>query len=421
MDDRGSNDGRGRERRGCRRRSSTTSSGWFRNAIIYHILIDRFAGLAYPDRLRPEFLGGNLRAVAAKLPYLENLGINTLWLSPFYETGAYHGYHVTDFLKVEPRFGTADDLKRLMECSHAAGIRVIADFVPNHCSVRHPFFQDAQKNRQSAYYHWFLFSRWPDRYLCFLDVKELPKLNLDHPEARDHIIGAARQWLSLGLDGFRLDHVIGPRHSFWKRFRAEIKKDYPGAVLIGEAWLEGIQRHHLKTIHVRNKYLRWLFGVSQESVQREYYSELDGVLDFRFQGMVRSHIAWGQGPVSADALQKRLEQRLSGYPGDYFLATFLDNHDMNRFLHECRNDTERLKAAARLQFSLNQPPVIYYGTEAGMNHALPVRIDRPHSDLQARQPMIWDKPDMELFTFYRELIRERMERTARLPAGACDM
>ena len=74
---------------------------WFQNAIIYQLLIDRFAGVASEDRLRPEFLGGNLRAIAEKLPYLEDLGINTLWLSPFCKTSAYHGYHVTDFLTIE--------------------------------------------------------------------------------------------------------------------------------------------------------------------------------------------------------------------------------------------------------------------------------------------------------------------------------
>jgi cyclomaltodextrinase len=391
------------------------ATDWFQTAIVYQVLIDRFAGLASADRLQPEFLGGNLCALTEKLPYLETLGINTLWLSPFCETNAYHGYHVTDFYKIEPRFGTLDDLKRLIECAHASGIRVIADFVPNHCSDRHPFFLDAQKNRRSRYRNWFLFTEWPDRYLCFLDIKQLPKLNLDCPEARDHIIGAAKQWLSLGLDGFRLDHVIGPGHSFWRCFRAELKKDHAEAVLIGEAWLEGINRHHLKTIHVKNRYFRWLLGVSQESIQREYYGELDGVLDFRFRSMVRDHIAWGPGDFSADMLQKRLGQRLSKYPKDYFLATFLDNHDMNRFLYECGNDMEKLKAAASLQFSLSQPPIIYYGTEVGMTHEHPVRIDHPHSDLQARQPMVWDKPDMELFAFYQELIDWRKQRTTRAP------
>ncbi len=386
-----------------------TPTDWFQKAIIYHVLIDRFAGLTSEERLLPEFLGGNLPAVREKLPYLEDLGINTLWLSPFCKTSAYHGYHVTDFLSIEPRFGTLDDLRKLIECAHASGMRIIADFVPNHCSRKHPFFQEAQKDRQSRYGNWFLFHRWPDDYRCFLDVKELPKLNLDYPETRDHIVGAAKYWLSLGLDGFRLDHVIGPRHSFWKYFRTEIKGDYPAAILIGEAWLEGINWRHLKTLQINHKYLRWMFGVSQESVQREYYGELDGVLDFRFRSMVCAQIAHGRGTNPDEMLHKNLKRRLIKYPPDYFLPAFLDNHDMNRFLYECQNDREKLKVAARLQFSLNQPPIIYYGTEVGMTHELPVGIDGMHSDLQARQPMIWNRQDEELFAFYKQLIRRKKE------------
>ncbi len=386
-----------------------TPTDWFRNAIIYHLLIDRFAGVTSEDRLRPEFLGGNLRAIAEKLPYLEDLGIDTLWLSPFCKTSAYHGYHVTDFLAIEPRFGTLDDLRSLISTAHRSGMRVIADFVPNHCSSRHPFFQEARRDRQSRYVNWFLFEGWPDDYLCFLDVKELPKLNLDHAETRDHIIGAARYWLSLGLDGFRLDHVIGPKHSFWKEFRREIKKDYPAAVLIGEAWLAGVTWRHLKTLQINRKYLRWVFGVSQEAVQREYYGELDGVLDFGFRSAVCAHIVHGRGSTPGGKLRQLLRRRLGEYPADYFLPTFLDNHDTSRFLYECGNDTEKLKAAARLQFSLDQPPIIYYGTEVGMTHELQVGAGAMHSDLQARQPMIWDRPDRELLAFYKQLIRERKE------------
>ena len=385
-----------------------TSTDWFQNAIVYHVLIDRFAGLTSTEPLCPEFLGGTLRAITGKLPYLEELGIDTLWLSPFCKTSAYHGYHVTDYFEVEPRFGTRDDLRRLIDGGHTAGIRIIADFVPNHCGRSHPFFQEAIRDRRSRYFSWFSFARWPDDYLCFLDVKELPKLNLNCPEARDHVVRAAKHWLSLGLDGFRLDHVIGPSHDFWKFFRREIKRDYPATVLIGEAWLEGIDRRHLKTLQIRNKYLRWIFGVSQEGIQREYCGELDGVLDFRFRDLVRTHITHGtgEGPALVDILRRRL----ATYPKGYFLPTFLDNHDMNRILYECRNDRERLKAAARLQFSLDQPAIIYYGTEAGMTHEYPVAVGRPHSDLQARQPMHWNGQDKELFAFYRELIRLKKER-----------
>jgi glycosidase len=308
------------------------NSDWFKQAIVYHIVIDRFAGFESGDWKTPGFLGGKLKGITEKLGYLKVLGVNTLWLSPFYETSAYHGYHVTDFMRVEPSFGRREDLEELVKKAGDNGMRIIADFVPNHCSKHHPFFLEAQKNKRSQYFKWFTFTKWPHDYLCFLDVAALPKLNLDHPETRDHIIDAAKYWLSTGIDGFRLDHVMGPKHSFWKYFRKEIKTEFPQAVLIGEAWLEGIKFNHLKTIQLRNKYVRWLFRLSQDSVQKEYYGELDGVLDFRFRELVTMHIARRPAHEQKRGLESALKRHFAGYPADYFLATFLDNHDTSRFL-----------------------------------------------------------------------------------------
>ena len=99
---------------------------WFRNAVIYHILIDRFNGmpeqnLKYWDK--PVFFGGTIAGIAAKLAYLKDLGINTLWLSPFCSSLDYHGYHVTDYFKINPRFGCPEDLAKLISKAHAQGIR----------------------------------------------------------------------------------------------------------------------------------------------------------------------------------------------------------------------------------------------------------------------------------------------------------
>lgn len=393
-----------------------TNAHWFKQAIVYHILIDRFAGFKSGDWNTPEFLGGNIKGITEKLGYLKELGVNTLWLSPFFETSAYHGYHVTDFLKIEPHFGELEDLEELIKKANQSGIRIIADFVPNHCSKHHPFFIEAQNDKNSKYFKWFTFNKWPHDYLCFLDVKELPKLNLDYPETRDYIINAAKYWLSIGIDGFRLDHVMGPKHSFWKYFRKEIKTADPKTVLIGEAWLEGIRIKHLKTIHIKNKFIRWLFRwlfrLSQDSVQKEYYGELDGVLDFRFQELMKIHINRNRAFGQSNIIRSALKRHFAGYPRDYFLATFLDNHDMNRFLFECHNDIDKLKAAATIQFQFEQPVIIYYGTETGMTHHNPVVVNRPHSDLEARQPMNWQNPNPEVFSFYRQLIKDRAKKIA---------
>ncbi len=380
---------------------------WFKDSIIYQILIDRFAGFKKTNNWnKPQFLGGNLKGITEKLPYLKELGINTIWITPFYKCSEYHGYHITDFFEVDQHFGTIDDLKELIDLAHKMNIKLIADFVGNHCSSIHPFFIDAQSNKNSEFKDWFYFKKWPDYYLCFLSIRQLPKINLKNVDARNHIIGAAKYWLSLGFDGFRLDHVIGPSHKFWKEFRKEIKTLYPDAILIGEAWIMGIKFDELKTINVKNKYLKWLLGSNPDSLLKEYYKELDGVLDFKFQEDIKNYVAYEK--LSKNMFFKNIKNHFSKYPKDYFLPTFLDNHDMNRFLFECNNNKNILMRAAEIQFSINQPVIIYYGTETGINQEKSIWDIRQYGDLQARMPMNWGKIDMGLYNFYKNLISKKM-------------
>ena len=207
---------------------------WFKNAVIYHFLIDRFAGFkSINDWNKPIFIGGNINGITEKLHYLNELGVNTIWISPFYKTNAYHGYHITDFFQVEPNFGTIEDLKELIELVHKLDMKIISDFVPNHCSKEHPYFKEAQNSKNSEFKDWFYFTKWPDEYLSFLSFKELPKFNLENIDTKNYIINAAKHWLSFGLDGYRLDHVIGLSHNFWQEFKTEIKKLFPNIILIG--------------------------------------------------------------------------------------------------------------------------------------------------------------------------------------------
>jgi glycosidase len=377
---------------------------WFKGTVIYHILIDRFAGFKSTENWeRPEFLGGNIKGIIEKLSYLEGLGIKTIWISPFYKTSEYHGYHITDFFKVDQHFGTINDIKELIEKVHKKDMKIIADFVPNHCSKNHPYFQDAQRKKNSEYRNWFYFDKWPDNYRCFLSIKQIPKINLENEDARAYIINAAKHWLSLGFDGYRLDHCIGPSHNFWQEFKREIKKMFPNVVLIGEAWMKGIKFKELKTINIRNKFIKWLFGSSSDILLAEYIGELDGVLDFRFQELIKSYIATGN--IGKEDFYNELKSHYKKYPERYYLPTFLDNHDMNRFLFDCKNDKEKLKQAAKIQFSVSQPNIIYYGTEIGMSQDKSIWSFTSHGDLQARRPMDWENIDSDLEKFYRSLIK----------------
>ncbi|MCK4823585.1 hypothetical protein KA005_47980 [bacterium] len=380
------------------------SVDWFKDAIIYHILIDRFAGCKSNEWDKPRFLGGNIRGIINKLDYIKELGVNTLWISPFYEASAYHGYHITDFFKVDPHFGNQDDLIELINKVHKAGMRIITDFVPNHCSHKHPFFLDAQKNENTKYKKWFYFRNWPDDYLCFLSFKELPKLNLDNQKTVTHILDSAKYWVSLGIDGYRLDHCIGPKHKFWKTFREELKNDYPDCVLIGEAWMRGIKFRELRTVNVRRKYLKWLQGEASDGLFKEYIGELDGVLDFAFQRIICN---FALRRISKEEVIHQLQRHYRKFPPNFYLPTFLDNHDMDRFLFECNNNIEILKEAVQIQFSIDQPKIIYYGTEVGISQGEFIRNISSHGDLQTRKVMEWDDQNKELFELYRNTIRSK--------------
>jgi len=383
-------------------------AGWFKNAVIYHILIDRFAGFKSTDNWdKPVFIGGNINGIIEKLPYLQDLGVNTLWISPFFKTSEYHGYHITDFYQVDPHFGTTNDIEKLIQSVHKNDMKIITDFVPNHCSNEHPFFKDAQQNINSEYRNWFYFTKWPNNYLCFLSINQLPKINLDHPPARDHILNAAKYWLNLGFDGYRLDHVVGPSHRFWKQFKNVIKKENPNAVLIGEAWMRGVKLGELKTIKTNHKFIKWLFGASSDNLLKEYIELLDGVLDFRIQELLREVIARENIQYIKKPLSKEIKKHYEQYPTHHYLPTFLDNHDMDRFLYESKNDKEKLKKAAEIQFSLDQPPIIYYGTETGLTQEKSIWNFESHGDIQARKPMNWKKPDSELLSFYKKLIKQK--------------
>lgn len=393
------------------------SPSWFENAVIYHVFLDRFSRGKAEDPLpgdcaEPGFCGGDLRGVTDRLDYLADLGVDTILLTPFHETAAYHGYHITDYHSVDPRFGGMDALQELLASAHERGMRILMDFVPNHVHETHPFFVEARSDPKSDKADWFYFTRWPDRYLSFLDVSELPKLDLDHPPARRYMIDVALYWLRQGFDGLRLDHVVGPSHDFWKAFRAAIQRDFPEAVLIGEVSLAGLRFRHLKTIRVDGKLLLYLYGLlgTSEPAMRKYVGVLDGVLDFELHRLLRKYVAKRGSDRSAQRLERKIKAHYARYPADFFLPSFLDNHDVNRFLFEAGQDKERLKRAAAIQFAQWQPPIIYYGTEVGLSQDRDIASQASHGDLQARRPMPWTNLDEDLLTFFKALVANRGER-----------
>ena len=250
--------------------------------------------------------------------------------------------------------------------------------------------------------------------MCFFDIGVLPKLNLSNPEARNHVVEAALYWLEAGLDGYRLDHVVGPPHNFWLEFVKSVKSRFCGAVLIGEAsvWVPNLTS--FKTLGLPGKHIKWLrHWWTHDPAQQAYDGLLDGVLDYELYFAVRRYIEKSSGKLNFESLRKKIERHYLRYSTNFLLPTFLDNHDTERILLLCRNDKERLKEAARFQFSLNQPAIIYYGTEVGMTQRQRTNWGRfDGSDIYSRQPMIWNKTgqDPDLLEFYTTLIAARSKR-----------
>ncbi|MCI0478335.1 MAG: hypothetical protein L0Y55_19005, partial [Anaerolineales bacterium] len=297
---------------------SLTAPEWLRHAVIYQIFVDRFAsdsGQPLSDETDlSDFLGGTLRGITSRLDYLRELGVTCLWLTPIFPSPSHHGYDATDYFAIEPRLGTEQDLHALITAAHAREIRVVLDFVANHISREHPAFQSAQRDPASPFREWFFFKQYPDTYACFYDVPDLPIVNTDHPAVRDYLIGAAQHWLRLGCDGFRLDHAHGATHAFWSAFRAATRAVKSNAASFGEI-------------------------TDMPELMRSFAGRMDGALDFYLLELLRGFFAFQN--ITAGAFDAALHQHEAYFGDSLVLPSFLDNHDMNRFLWSVQGDTRR--------------------------------------------------------------------------------
>ncbi len=358
---------------------------WSKDAIIYQIFVDRFFPGKGRDWLSPQnptgFYGGTVNGIIEKLDYLSNLGVNVLWLTPIFPSPSHHGYDTTDFFDIEPRLGTKSDLRNLLDESHRRGIRILLDLVPNHVSDQHPTFQSAISDQSSPYGRWYTFTHWPDKYRSFFDVPELPQLNLREPSARKHLLDAAAYWLDFGADGYRVDYAIGPAPDFWADFRRVTRKARPDC---------------------------WTFGevVEPPDSQLSFAGDLDGCLDFNLMEALRMVFAYSDW--KADKFASFLTRHEAFFPNSFSRPSFLDNHDMNRFLWAAGGDVRRLRLAALCQFTLLGAPVIYYGTEVGLSQMRDVRQDGRGLPEESRLAMVWGgEQNAELLNYYRNLIKVR--------------
>jgi maltose alpha-D-glucosyltransferase/alpha-amylase len=239
---------------------------WFKTAVFYEIHTRAFFD-ANGDG------SGDFRGLIEKLDYLQWLGIDCIWLLPFYNSPLRDGgYDIADFFTIQPDYGTVDDVRDFIEAAHQRGIRVIADLVMNHTSSDHPWFQESRSSPDNPKRDWYVWSdtyqKYEDARIIFTDTESSnwtwddqaqayfwhrffshqPDLNFDNPEVQEAMLEVLRFWLDLGMDGFRLDAVpylyeregtsgenLPETHEYLKRVRAEIDAHYPDRVLLAEA------------------------------------------------------------------------------------------------------------------------------------------------------------------------------------------
>jgi len=363
---------------------------WTKDAIIYQIFADRFFNTTddFPQTEDKPSLkcNGTLKGIIEKLDYIAELGVNCVWFTPVFPSPTYHGYDATSFFEINPRLGTKDDFKNLIDGAHERGMRVLMDFVPNHWSNQHPSFVEATQDQNSPYFKWYTFEQWPHEYKCFFTSRGLPQINLRYPPARDHVLEAAKYWLEFGVDGYRVDYCIGPTPDFYADFRRVTRTTKPDSWTFGEA-------------------------VDPPDSQLTFEGGMDGALDFMLLEGLRKTFAFGTW--TAKQFAEFLERHESYFPTSFSRPSFLDNHDMNRFIWVAHNDVRKLKLAALCQFTLVGAPVIYYGTEVGLSQHNDVMQNGRAIHEETRLPMLWDEDqNNELLEFYRELIRTRKNQSA---------
>lgn len=366
------------------RSEALTLPPWSTGAIVYQI---------YPS----SFNHGTLQGITEKIPYLQELGVTAVYMTPIFESPSEHKYNTSDYYRIDPAFGSTDDLKTLVDEAHRHGIKVLLDAVFNHTGDTFFAFRDVlEKGEDSRYKDWFFIRSYPVRqqpsptYETFAKAEaHMPKLNMDNPEAADYMLAVAKHWVrEAGIDGWRLDVANEVNPQFWTRLRRELKAEFPELLLIGEI------------MHASGP---WLRG-----------DQFDGGMNYVLREAVLEFFALqSSGPVRF--MEQLLHaEALCNDQANSAMFQLLGSHDTQRFLTACKENgrgwdregtaLQRMKLAVFFQLTYIGIPMIYYGDEVGMEGA---------TDPHCRKPMLWQEQEQnaELHAWYKELIALRKQHT----------
>jgi glycosidase len=333
---------------------------WIDDAVIYEVFTRSFAGPA----------DTTFREIERRIPYLDWLGVDCLWLTPILESvspqrgedapGGPHGYDTLDYFRTASDLGTREDLESLVETLHDHDIRFVFDLVVNHTARAHPNFQLADAGVED-YQEWYEFEDGEAQF--YFNWYNIPNLNYDSLAVREHVLSAVEEWAGV-VDGFRCDVAWALDPGFWQEVREQVRAVDDEFLLLDEVIPRDPAYHELN---------------------------FDLHYDTTLYGMLRG-IGEGHEPAEKvlDAVEATAKE---GFPPRAQMMRYAENHDETRYLKACGR--EPLKAATAATMTLPGVPLVYYGQETGM--------------LAYRGDMDWSSDD-ELTPFVRRLIALRNDR-----------
>ena len=403
---------------------SSTSAAWWRGAVIYHCHLPSFRD-ANDDGI------GDLVGLRTRLPYLANLGIDAIWTGPFYVSPLLdNGYDVADHRDVDPRFGSLQDFDDLVDAAHAAGIKVIVDFIPNHTSDQHPWFVESRSSRTSQKRDWYIWrdaapdgglpNNWTSeaggsvwewdpstsQYYLHSHLRQQPDLNWRCEAVRDAMSDVLTFWLRRGADGVRIDvaHML---------MKDPELRDNPVADFGNHNVLD-LQHHDFGSqLHIHDRrhpdthvVLEEMRAVADAFENRVLIAEVEAMdwadwslyygkdlrgmhLPFPFRLL---ETAW-----DAESLASELKGMYNAIPPGGWPILALGNHDRSRLAS--RLGPDQALVAAVLLLTLAVTPCLYYGDELGMrDQHVPPHLQRDHFGLSeggvsrdiCRAPMPWN-------------------------------
>jgi maltose alpha-D-glucosyltransferase/alpha-amylase len=374
---------------------------WYRDAIIYQLHVKSFYD-SNGDGI------GDFPGLIEKLDYIQELGVNVVWLLPFYPSPRRDdGYDISDYCGVHPDYGTMSDVKRFIECAHKRGIRVITELVVNHTSDQHPWFQRARLAKSGSV--WRDFYVWSDTDQAYADTRVIfvdteksnwtwdpvanayywhrfyshqPDLNFDNPKVMREVLGVMRFWLDLGVDGLRLDAVpylveregtnnenLPETHAILKRIRAELDSYAPGRTLLAEAnqWPEDASQYFGDGDECNMSFHFPLMPRLYMAIAREDRFPITDIM--RQTPPIPDNCQWVVFLRNHDELTLEM---VTDQERDYLWNTYASDRRARinlgirrRLAPLLEHDRRRMELMNGLLLSMPGTPVIYYGDEIG--------------------------------------------------------